>query len=79
MWGAEKLRRILCQDKSTTHKNSVLTDEVFNDNSTKSYVDIAKNVMVDELSKNNGDLSVLEYVAGGSDNLVEQFIKETAF
>lgn len=58
------------------YKNSVLTDEVFNDNSTKSYVDIAKNFIVDELSKNNGDLSVLEYVAGGSDNLVDDYMNK---
>lgn len=58
------------------YKNSVLTDEVFNDNSTKSYVDIAKNFIVDELSKNNGDLSVLEYVAGRSDNLVDDYMNK---
>ena len=50
------------------------TDEVFNDESTKLYVNTAKNFIVNKLSTNNGDLSILKYTAGSEDNVIYNYM-----
>ena len=58
------------------YKNSTLTNEVLKDNSTQKYIEIAKNCIIDNLSKNNGDLSILEYIAGSNDNVIYNYMND---
>lgn len=58
------------------YKNSTLTDEVLQDSATKTYIDMAKNFIVDTLSDNKGELSILEYTMGSKDNLIDKHMTE---
>lgn len=56
------------------YENNTLTNQVIKDSSTKSYVEIAKNFIVNTLSTNNGDLSVLKYTAGSNENVIYSYM-----
>ena len=55
------------------YKNSILTSEVLNDASTKSYIEEVKNYVIDKLAENNGELNILAYTAGSKNNLIDNY------
>ena len=67
------------EGSSNNYSNETLTNEAFEHETTKDYVELIKNALVDELKKNGGNLAALQFDESTKDtNRFYQYIQDNA-